>query len=427
MWYPGSLTNFSFNRLTACSFWFVISLFTAPNISAQEAVILEGGIGGALPEFEELWTLPVEGEVMDIEIPRNKNVDHFYCVTEDAETFRLYRITLKGELLWMREWKYGGQYQYIYGLKASDNGNVVVVHIADPEAEGGITKVFDYDGEQLWSKSASHDLYYPSPSGQFLTRQTSNNYFPLELFTPSGERVELKDTSFLKGDQSVHRFVANDRLLVYESFGGKAYLYLVSIPDGGLLWTREFDKPFWLIDINERNCDYNDAYIALQGTRRPADILLLDYNGKLIWRVEGLFSGHAISLSSDGSKVIAVEKEQWVSTLDVRTGERMDKTWIHRHSLLSRPKFDRHQHYVLISQADAIGKLREKLGFSPAGYMKYFAYILWLGDSEGKKHNLFASKGTLSTQYNPASGELLIVSSDNDLKTISGRVKHVQN
>lgn len=426
MWYPGSLTNFSFNRLTACSFWFVFSLFTAPNISAQEAVILEHGIGEALPEFEELWTLPVEGEVMDIEIPRNKNVDHFYCVTEDAETFRLYRVTLKGELLWMREWKKEKPYYYVYGLKASHSGNLVAVHRVDGAEENVRSKVYDSSGNELFYKPYGDGFFYPSPSGRYLTYQNPNNYTPLDVYMPTGEVVEIANKSFLKGEWHTHRFVADDKLLVYESFEGRGYLSLITVPSGEVLWTREFESPVWLIDFNERNATFNEDHIVVQGTRRPADIVLLNYAGSILWRFED-FSNHKVSFSSDGRYVISVDRGQSVNVLDVQARETVGNVWIHKNTLLNRPEFDFFENTLLIGQAYASRGLRKKLGFGARGdyYWNYFAYIVQL-DSAGEKKRLYALKGTLATKYNPESGDLLIVNSNNDVKTVSGRIKHVK-
>ncbi|MFQ6607168.1 MAG: hypothetical protein ACE5EE_01380 [Fidelibacterota bacterium] len=396
-------------------------VFSSLNILVSQRV---SSLDEILPKAVKEWEKPVQGVVMDIEVPKFDN--HVYYVTEDEDKFRLYKTTLDGNQVWIREWDKGKPYHYVYGLKVSNWGNLVCVHSVDGSDENVRTRVYDGDGNLTYYSTRGRDskgykmgFYYPSPSGLYLSYEETNGFSPLEIFTTKGEVIEIENTSLLKGERHKHRFVAKDRLLVYEGFKGRGYLYLITVPDGNVSWTFEFDSPFWLIDFNERNCNYTDKYIAIQGTRRPSDLYLFDYGGNLIWKVGGLYSNHAISFSNNWQKVMTVDEGRNVVVIDVRTGKMTNKIYVDPWSLLNRPQFEMLENTLLITQADGIGNLDEKIG------VRYFSHIISL-NPDGSKNEHMAIKGVISTKYDAESGSMVILNAEIDKQTITRRTKLVE-
>lgn len=373
------------------------------------------------PSSTKQWKNSVLGDVMDIEVPRAD--DHIYYVTEDENKFRLYKTALDGNQVWVREWDKEKPYYYTYGLKASDKGNLVCVHTVDGNEENIRTRVYDGDGNvTFYDIVGGHRMgfYYPSPSGFYLSFEATNNFYPLEIFNRKGDVISIGNLSFLKGERHKHRFVAKDRLLVYEENEGKGHLYLITVPEGNVLWTYEFGSPIWLIDFNERNSSFTDNHIAIQGTRRPSDLYLLDYGGNLLWKSGGFHSNHAISFTSDHRRVIAVDKGHTIVIVEVSSGAILNRLRVENGGMIGRPQFDMTDNLLFITQSLAFGKVSKELGVK-----RYFSHIIQL-TPDGVVTENFVIRGILGTKYDTENSELTIISSEKDERAISGRVRNVK-
>lgn len=398
---------------------FLVLLMTSSVLVAQVPNVKT--ISEVFPMATKQWETAVQGEVMDIEVPRAD--DHVYYVTEESKKFRLYKSKLDGSLVWVREWKKEKPYYYVYGLKTSDKGNLVTIHTVDGSEENVRTRVYDGDGNNTYYDTVGgHRMgfYYPSPSGNYLSFEATNNFYPLEIFDARGKPVQIGDISFLKGGRLKHRFVAHDRLLVYEEYEGKGYLYLITVPEGNELWTYDFDSPIWLMDFNERNCSFTKTHIAVQGTRRPSDLYLFDYAGDLVWKAGGFYSNHAISFSSDEKKIIAVDKGDTIVIVEVSSGETLGRFRVEQGGMIGRPQFDMVNNQLFITQSIAFGNESKNLGVS-----KYFSHIIEL-TPEGIQTEDIVIRGILGTKYDREQSELTIISSQKDEGVIAGRVKYVE-
>lgn len=384
-------------------------------VYAQDLITINAPaeLQSALPDYSVNWSLPVQGNVVAI---RSLNdVPFLYAVTDDSTVIRLLKISLSGKLIWEREWtKFKPEY-YLNNLQVSEVGNLICLNRVDGWDENSQTKVFNGEGDETFHSTRGHGFYYPSPGGNFLSYQESNNYSPLQIYTISGKLLSLNSIPQNIGSETINRFIGSDQLLVYDN-RKKASFHLLHVPDGKLEWSYRLDNSPWFIDLSNRNTAYNQSYLAIQGTTNSI-ITLLDMKGTLQWRSKEYESNESLDFSTDNNYLLAAVWSKDVVLLQLDSGK--EEFYIRvsdRTNFGFSVDMDYHDHVLFVGGADT--------PYSPGNFLgtQRASYVVQIEDSKVQRRYIYT--GAIETLYNSKDKTYSVFTALQGTNSIERRIKH---
>lgn len=302
----------------------VFLLFTSVEPALSQATPPQNSLSSAFPRLEKTWEMEYDGELQDIAVV--EETGDIIILTRDQNVFHLYYLNGSGEQLWSVS-NSDGNWRALHGLNISDRGETIVVQASNSWMETGQSYIYDNRGDLLFEDVATDGWYFPSPSGEYLTSQTTSNFYPIVIYNRDGSPLPLQVPEELDIERQMYRFVSDREILVYQEVildnttFDKAQLLLVTVPGMNIKWRYILDAPLWLIDFHERNCAVTDEYIALQGTSRPGGIFLFSKeDGRLIWQVDEPRANHGLAFINNGEQLVSLSSGKYLYVIDTKNG-----------------------------------------------------------------------------------------------------------
>lgn len=369
----------------------IVLAFHFEGVKAQELITIKNlsDIQSVLPDYSVAWSLPIQGNV--VAIHSLDDAPFLYAVTDNLDKLTLLKISLSGKLVWEREWTKEKPDYYLNNLKVSDTGNLICVNRVNGSDESSQTKVFNGEGREIFHSASSHGFYCPSPGGNFLSYQRWNDYSPLEIYTPAGKPLALNSIPKSIGPETINRFIADGKLLVYDN-RLQARFNLLQVPDGTLEWSYQLDNSPWFIDLSNRNTAYNNNYIAIQGTTKGI-ITLLDMRGYLQWCSKEYEGNKSLAFSTNDEYLLAAVWSADVVILDLNSGDEEFYVRVTNTNFGFPVDMDYHDRVLFVGNADTPYSLSKLLGTQRASYITK--------NISADVQQRYRYIGALETLYNP--------------------------
>lgn len=395
------------------SILFILScLWACTDDQITQPLIPTDTLGTILPDYQIHWSDSTFGCPFALDITRDGQF--VYLASADSQTIHLYKYSLSGGAVWYKSINKGDPWTRITNLTTSNSGNLLCVTLINEANESYLTDVFTGEGTQVEVHTQNGEALYPSPSGNYLTVQTTD-YTPLEVYTNTGALRSVTESTALDSGHQMHRFVVNDEMLVFQECPGNSYLHLIDIETGQILWTEPFGKYLWLIDFNGRNCAFNDNYFALRGTADSYGIHLFDYTGQMKWVNNGYGANDGLAFSNDNQVLLALVDVRQVAVIDPETGDQIALIPITDRNISGVVSLDYYQNTLFVSHVSPPYEERLQYGEFVMSYI--------VTARPGEESQSYKFDGVLDSWYDNQSNQHFIVSAERDSSQIVCRVK----
>ncbi len=293
------------------------------------------------------WEKAYTGKFIDFRIIPNTNDN--VILSADNVNFYINYLDIEGRVKWTISNTIGRPSRTIFALKVSNNGETIIVHGHDVKFEDTQNWVFSGDGVLIFSELFGEGFYYPSSSGAYMSFESKYGLSPFKLYKRDGTELTTGLSERLTGVSQKNRFVGDDQLLIYTD---KKELSLIEIPTMNVLWSHTSNAGLWLIDFSNRNCAYNEEYIAIQGTgssRGGGMIVMYRESGLIAWEDEELTFNSGLDFSSDGTILISLSAGNTIHLINTNNWEIVKSVrLINNGVIINVQKFSWINNYIVI-------------------------------------------------------------------------------